>query len=466
MTTMSSPPTGDRGRVGVGVLLAIFSATCSNASNESAGEPVAYGTAEIRPIERTIVGAAAPYEADSSLRARTSALAASQKARRKAAWGALARVLRPVAIAEKAPPEPSVPTFRTWYGSDDFQRIFAHAFSSMSAADRTARRALRDDEIAAALAWNATSRGSASDDDYAARLGLLNDRAAVNGLGGNMRVSYSPAAIAHLAADYAHALDCTRARSDDPEPSPTSFAPCLGEEMPTDAAIVKTAWLRADFGATVPAYDTSPRRQTPSDGSWGPGENQASPGPSDIYTIRLNDGTSYRLAGMHLMTKELREWLWITIFWSPDPNADLGADRPDAIRALDGPWSHYAMCVVTSYDERDPDPRGGYDGSLGDALAAAYGGVGGPTWCSNPYIEHGAHNAQTNCIGCHQHAATDTRTETILSDVTRFPANGRTRSRRSFLSDYVWSIGPSPEHLATIIDTARARFFFRKPVSP
>src|SRR5690606_27811438 len=115
---------------------------------------------------------------------------------------------------------------------------------------------------------------------------------------------------------------------------------------------------------------------------------------------------------------ELRHWLWITIWWSPEPNTDFGADRPEAITELGGPWKNYKMCVATDFEERDPDPTGGYPtgpGSLGDALAAVHGGgsPGSPTpsWCSNQFIERGAKNAQTNCVGCHQHAGT-----TLLSE--------------------------------------------------
>ena len=74
------------------------------------------------------------------------------------------------------------------------------------------------------------------------------------------------------------------------------------------------------------------------------------------------------------MSKELDHWLWITLWWSPDPDSDFGADRPAAIAALPGPWRNYKMCVTSSYLEGDPDPRGGADGSLGDALAAVHGG--------------------------------------------------------------------------------------------
>ncbi|NIS36800.1 MAG: hypothetical protein GWN73_40355, partial [Actinobacteria bacterium] len=45
---------------------------------------------------------------------------------------------------------------------------------------------------------------------------------------------------------------------------------------------------------------------------------------------------------------------------------------------------------------------------LASALRAA---AGGPSWCSNPYIEHGRGNARTNCIGCHQHGGSEVFTD-------------------------------------------------------
>jgi hypothetical protein len=145
--------------------------------------------------------------------------------------------------------------------------------------------------------------------------------------------------------------------------------------------------------------------------------------------------------------------MWISMWWSPDPDSDFGQDRPDDIRALGGPWSNYKMCVVVAYEEGDPDPRGGFDGSLGDALAAMHEGQGGPTWCSDPYIEKGAKNAQTNCIGCHQHAGNPAlNSEAVLADPTQFPKSGRTKVRQNFLFDYVWSVNAPPDVLSNLLE--------------
>jgi hypothetical protein len=223
------------------------------------------------------------------------------------------------------------------------------------------------------------------------------------------------------------------------EADPT-WAPCLKSPFPLDAAVVKADWRRAELGIHVPVFDTSAAGMTAAlagDQEWLP-TTEVDPGPESIYTLTLPTGARYRLAGMHLMTKELDHWLWVTMWWSPDPNTDFGADRPVSLPA---PWNNYKMCVVTSFREGDLDPRGGAtQPSLAEALAAVHAGAGGPTWCSNPMIELGHGNAASTCIGCHQHGGVPVRSEEILSDDVRFPDNGRAQVRNNFVDDYSWAV--------------------------
>src|SRR5262249_22313022 len=162
--------------------------------------------------------------------------------------------------------------------------------------------------------------------------------------------------------------------------------------FPIDAAAVKARWMPG--GAPMPTFDTSPKALADklARGDFGDGDGTADPSESDIYTMQLTPDTTMRLAALHIITKELRDWSWITLRWPPDPTSDFAADRPPAITALGGPWASYKMCVVTGYVEKD----------------AAQPGPS--TWCSNPYLEVGANNAQTNCIGCHQHGGTGATT--------------------------------------------------------
>jgi hypothetical protein len=228
---------------------------------------------------------------------------------------------------------------------------------------------------------------------------------------------------------------------------------CLGTAMPRDAVLVKADWRRQLPGGELerlPSYDSSAPRMAArlaGDGTWDP-SGDVDPPPSDIYTVQLPSGARFRLPALHVMTKELDHWVWITLWWSAQPDTDFGADRPAAIAALPGPWRNYKMCVSTGYVERDPDPRGGFPGSLGDALAAVHRGPGGPSWCSNPYLEQGPGNAATNCIGCHQHGGTPLTPSQILAT----PHHGSTRVRNNFFTDYLWAIqGGNGEDLSALV---------------
>ena len=220
---------------------------------------------------------------------------------------------------------------------------------------------------------------------------------------------------------------------------------CLDGAMPRDAVVVKADWQRV-LGDPLPTFDTSGARMAArlaGSAAWTP-DGTADPGDDAIYTVQLPGGQVFRLPALHIMSKELDHWLWITLWWSPHADDDFGADRP----ALPGVWRNYKMCVSSAYVEGDPDPRGGNAGTLGDALAAVYAGQGGSTWCSNPYLELGAGNAATNCIGCHQHGGTPRLPDEILAD----PHHGTERARNNFFTDYSWAIkGGRGEELSAIV---------------
>ena len=230
------------------------------------------------------------------------------------------------------------------------------------------------------------------------------------------------------------------------EAKPT-WAACLDGVFDMDAVVVKADWRRAQFDFQLPVYDTSAqalaRVMSADMPDWGAGDTQADPGPSEIYTLTLANGNTYRLAALHIMTKELDHWQWVTLWWSAQPDVDFGADRPAAIAALPEPWSNYKMCTATMFDERDPDPEGGYGAiapTLAASLAAVHGGAGSPSWCSNPYLEAGPGNAATNCIGCHQHGGSGLTSEAIVGDMGAFPGHGRTQVRNNFPHDYSFAV--------------------------
>ena len=298
--------------------------------------------------------------------------------------------------------------------------------------------------------WNETSLGPNSEQEYFDRVAKVQSQQGVDGLGGNARVAYSPSYVRRYFTDYPTMAACAPVldtlKLDTKPKSDANFTNCFSSEMPKDAAVVKMSWIRNDEIRPdgIPVVDTSAATLakriagTVDDGGWTKVSTLPlkKAGPDEAYTVQLSEGEGFSLQGLHIMTKELRHWVWVTIWWSADADTDFGQDRPQEIKDLGGPWSHYKMLVVTDFEEQDPDPRGGFDGSLGDALAAVHGKA---TWASNGFIEKGAHNAQTNCMGCHQHAGDKKVLDSVLNDKSTFAESGRLKVREAFPADYSWA---------------------------
>ncbi|AKU95979.1 hypothetical protein AKJ09_02643 [Labilithrix luteola] len=408
----------------------------------------------IRELERRALGKAQAYVPDHYTLDDEARFATSKKARRELGWRVLGKVLKPVKVAEDALTAHSttktVPLFRTWLGGDEFSRMFAKLYGDLGEERRQMRAAPTKSELDAIFAWNETSLGASTEADYFARIAKVADQEGVDGLGGNARVSYSPGYIRHFLEDYAATAACDGKLESlefaTPPVSAENFTNCFSSEFPAEAAVIKASWRRNDelVDVGLPVHDTSADMLKQrvagllDNGGWPrSGVPLRKAGSEDAYTVKLEGGEGYSLVGLHVITKELRHWVWVTMWWSPNGDDDFGQDRPEEIRALGNPWGHYKMSVVTDFDERDPDPRGGFDGTLGDALAAVHGPR---TWTSNAFIEKGDHNAQTNCMGCHQHAGDLKRPlEALINDESAFPDHGRVRVRAAFPADYSWA---------------------------
>lgn len=437
---------------------------------------------------RQLAGVASDYEAsdlDEEL------LVSDAQRRRQVAWASAFKVVEDVpllGLANSAEMHedielpggevPRVPRFQTWYGVDDLKRMFQHLYEGMGPSGRAARQAFTDEEIAETIQWNATSldRSSRWPLDrylkYVRDLGVCPDdmpddecarfvQEKVGGAAsGNARILYSPGTAEHILRNYGAILDClgkldTLGLDATPE-SDTNFTLCFGAELPKRGVLVKAQWARAEFGKQMPVYDTDGdalAARLAGTAHWGEeGDRQADPSPDEIFTIRLRSGDIYRLVGLHIMTKELRHWQWVSLWWSDRPDTDFGADRPSALEG--GVWANYKMCVVDSFEEGDADAPGRFEEhpSLAAAMRAIDAGAGGPTWCSNPYLEHNRNNARTNCVGCHQHGgATVIRDgngdgvlepldlDALINDETNFPQTSRQQIREVFPADYLYS---------------------------
>lgn len=508
------------GRSPLLVLLAVAAAGCApgggtgeGAPSDDIGFPAPPG-GKTDVFGRRLVGPASPYEPNASLAepAEEERLRTEYRHRRQVAWDTVHQVLEPVpllGLAESAEEHeeirlpdgevPRVARWETWYGVDDFKRMFQYLYEELGPAGRAARQPFEIADIEDAFAWNAAALDR-SDRwplerylKYVGDLGVCAEDAPADECArtiqsnfsgastGTARIAYSPGAIRALLGNYPRVLDCLERLDEtgfDARPeTEENFSLCFDEELPPDAVLIKAQWVRADFGRDLPAYDTdgaSLDRLLAGTAHWGEdGDRRADPTPEQIHTIRLRDGSVFRLAGLHIMTKELRHWQWISLWWSDLPDRDFGEDRPARIRDELAPvWSNYKMCVVDWYEEGDPDVTRWYGDapSLAAALEAVDGGEGAPTWCSNPYIEHGRHNARTNCIGCHQHGGSTVMgdrdgdgapdafdLEAVIDDERLFPATGRVQVRELFPADYLWSL-TRVDDLAHVIESEAAHF--------
>jgi hypothetical protein len=432
----------------------------------AATEKVAGTEQDMSPTDRLFVGAANPYPADLTLRDQLPTLKTSMAARREAAWKIAQRVLEPVSIDNGTR---TLPRFQTWYAKEEVLPIFDHLLRAQSPQDLAAHRKPTDAEVQAGFDWiaqRAIGTAAGSDDKVASRRQEL-DTNGDQSLGGPERVLMSPEVLSHLYQNYDSIIGCLTSfpGANDAPPSADNFASCMGTEMPEGAVIVKARWVPDTL--PLDAWDTSADGVTKAmtAGEWGTAPRTANPNASQIYTMTLSSGIRMRLAALHIMSKELRDWAWVSLFWSDQPNVDFGADRP-ADFLVGGPLApvlaNYKMCTTVAYDEAD-------DGSslagADPTLSAVFDATRGPrTWCSNPYLESSPNNAKTNCIGCHQHAGTDLETTSILEGDHAFPDGSREQVRKNFPADYTF-ITSTGLALATVMQ-AKVNQLAPKPPAP
>ena len=450
------------------------------------------------PEFRKVIGPAVPWrfedEVDEAKAKRSMAY------RRGQAWAIVRSMTKNVSIGVGdglpgfKPDAPSVmPLWQTFYESDEFLEMFSRLYVRLGPDGRRSKARFCPADLDVVFQQHAgrTLRGW-TPELLEQRLSQIKTAKDVLGVSGRGVTLFSPGILRHYLENYNEVLACqdhlaqwkpeTKTSRDD------NFTPCFRTEFPgpptaadknTDrlehcelqggsghnaagtAVAIKSTW-HAVGTAEVAVFDTSAegmRRLLNGKGEWTPERTVSDKTLSaqDVFTIQLKpNNREYQLHGIHFTTKDVRDWMWITLWWSPEPDTDFGADRPKDFAGT--PWANYKMCVTSHFEEADPAPWSHYEKTHPD-LASALKVVhewGGPyTWCSNPYTELGLGNAKTNCVGCHQHAGVALNTDEIFLDDpsdpknperrAKFPHNSRKQIRQNFPGDYLWSFSHGPD---------------------
>ncbi len=450
------------------------------------------------PEERRAIGAGIPYvpaEATDKMD-----LAQNMQLRREKAWEVFRELTREVSIGRN--PEiqgfdpnstGSLPLWQTWYTGEEMPIMFRSVYAKLSSEQRKDRRPICPEVLDTLFENHAKAAVKGfTPEELEQRLSQVKSLQEVRGISGRGITMFSPALLRHYFENYAYVLKCEAERANLlPETilSPANHTPCFASEFPSGldfpyplppadyshcknsketrpdvnhgaAVTIKTSWRKADTGV-IGKFDTSDKGLTKhlTEGAWKPDQEIPSQSltPNKIFTIKLlASAKSYNLESIHIVSKETRDWLWITFWWSPDPNTDFGEDRPASFTGT--PWANYKMCVVADFLEGDLDPGAHYKDthpSLASALSVSQQWASPYTQCSNPFIEQGQGNVETNCIGCHQHAGSNANPEEIYLDDPKnprtpasrlkYPHHSRSQARQNFPADYLWSLTQSPD---------------------
>jgi len=387
----------------------------------------------------------------------------SMRARRNQAWAIVQQVWEPVTVARS-----KIPAWMTWYEQQDLAELYRELLSKQPLKRSSTAAEVRAN-VAAVLREHPLKDLQASLSSL--RLGKVLRQFTFPGipaLGPNRRpgtgvIYYNRAYIQHLLENAERISRCDASafpklsfpgssQPDDsigielplqllPADPQNQWALCMDHEMPLEAIMIKVNWTPVitydsnGYGYVAEhAIDTSANMAStlgslPS-GRWievpWNEQSRAKGGiRADGFRVTDENGKEWELRGMHIVKKNLRTWMWTTIFESGG-KWSWGADKPEVLTNYWSPLVHYGMCTVSNFREGDPTPWAAYDGrgehlqSLADALKAVADVMQGAQWCSNPYIE--TNMAFGNCIGCHQ-GSTETFLPTTVFEGAVVPLN-------------------------------------------
>ena len=503
-------------------MLALWAAVPAATAEEQKSSSVLSGVTtkspgELTPEGRLAVGRGGDYvnssEDEAALAKR---LRTSMQTRREFAWKVVEQMLRPLKVKKAEGEEHyDVPLWQTWYegmgasdGPSELKPIFELYFDKLALNPTGDRKQL----IKEALDQYHTKNflNTLTNQNFEKILLQHKDSNLPAEFGGRGFTLFSPSFVEHLmeAAQGVEECSATQYPADRDPPDATNFSHCI-KEFPRSAVMVKSSWSELTPKG-VPVHDTSAAgvAATIREGTWPGPSHPTKEGklvPADetsIYTNVSTTGKKFGLNAIHFSTKDVREWVWVSLWWDPNAKDDFGADRPAFLdKYNDGVWKNYKMCVATAFAEEDTQPWKSYTGptkSLGDSIQSTYealqkqidegakeiAGVDpadwgdlGPwpapynkltSWCSNPNLESHVGNGRTSCIGCHQLSFTTAPGSSDLVFIEAAthgltPQFGRAESRKNFPADFAWSF--FMEFKPTIID-ARKRANFEWPPTP
>ena len=486
--------------IGLARTIAACLALALTGTNASAQAILSAAPPEIAadPDGRLAIGRGADYVPDPTDPTILAAdLASSMKKRRDFGWAVIEKMLAPQTITLlDGVTSVEVPLWQTWYeggSKSEVRPLLGLYFSKLKPA--LAANPAADVGPVIAETMQAFSEKNLSetltDDSLSQELLQFRDTG-MQGLSdrlGRGFTSFSPSFVEHVLHEARGIEECDRtAAADDPPPSADQFSSCI-DEFPRSAVMVKTSWAKLQNG--IPEHDTSGPALTDMFriGTW-PAGTRRTPTQDQIYTNLTATNVAYGLRSIHFVTKDVREWVWVSLWW--DPNAateDFGSDQPASLASFNnGVWKNYKLCVSSAFAEQDPAPWSTYEqgkpglaaslkavsdaieaeidsGSQSDpaALALLFDPVPTPielahaltpaaapydhqtSWCSNPNVETHPGNGRTSCIGCHQFPMT--RNEERNDPVTQFghaivgdfPQFGRAQYRKNFPAEFAWS---------------------------
>lgn len=150
--------------------------------------------------------------------------------------------------------------------------------------------------------------------------------------------------------------------------------------------------------------------------------------PAPFNKAELNDYAV--LVGMHVATKELPDWLWITFWWHDAP--DKGKFAKDRIAAVDGVWRNYLMDLA--WDDRLPLDSGKSHSCYNPWLEAPLVGVDGG-------------GVSSNCLRCHSEARWHPTARAVRADLKpkRVPFDNAPMFGKTVRVDYIWSLERVPK---------------------